>query len=262
MFLIKGLFLLYFFLKTNIAELIPQEDHYKKINGISEIVWINMDRSVERRTHMEKELSHISVPNRRFPAIDGIKNNLQRYLKIYNKNPVNNEIHRKLSNAEIACTLSHLLAIESLKNIKGDYFLILEDDIIFENMKMIPFTLEEIIRDAPPFDILQVAKTLTSNYRFSYLYEVWKANNPTFWGAFAYVISRKGIENIIHNTKKRNIYRDPSDYYLYIHSNVYTYKYNIVSYLEIDSTIHLSHHNIHKNSNSFQLQVIKEDFHL
>lgn len=46
---------------------------YSKINGISSINWINLDRSPDRRKNMESLLNNVNVPKNRISAIDGKK---------------------------------------------------------------------------------------------------------------------------------------------------------------------------------------------
>jgi len=251
---INTLFLIPFLCSIFSHKIIAQnnDDHYKKINGISEIVWINMDRSVERRAHMEEELSHISVPNRRFVAIDGTKDNLQQYFSIDNKNTY------KLY-TEIACTLSHLLVIASLKNVEGDHFLVLEDDVTFENMKILPFTLEEIIRDAPSFDILQIHRI--SGHKND-LYNKWIYD----WSTAAYIISRQGIQKI---TEKIPFINDmfqydmknivEADTFLFESVNTVTYKYNILQTTDEDSNIQ-NHMNSHRSNTQYHKELIISDF--
>ena len=98
---------------------------YKKINYIDKIYWINLDRSLERTLYMTNLLNNINVPNERFSAIDGKNIDVKYIIKDFN-------LERPLNNGEIACTLSHLKIINNLKNVSGNYFMICEDDIIFD----------------------------------------------------------------------------------------------------------------------------------
>lgn len=55
--------------------LINQADETNKINkyinGFDIIYWINLDRSIDRKNHMENVLNKISIKNSRIPAVDG-----------------------------------------------------------------------------------------------------------------------------------------------------------------------------------------------
>ena len=124
---------------------------FNKINYIDHIVWINLEKSINRFNGMKKLLKNIKIDNTRIEAIDG--NNLGLY-KIENYIENNN-----LSNYEIACTLSHIKSINYLNNINGKYFLICEDDISLKNLKYFKINLEDIIVKCPEFDILLIYKT-------------------------------------------------------------------------------------------------------
>jgi hypothetical protein len=232
-------------------------DHYKKINGISKIVWINLERSVERRARIENELSHINIPNRRIQAVDGLIHDVSSYFSIHNDKP-------HITTSETACVLSHFKAIHSLTNIEGDYFLILEDDSTFENVKYIPFTLQEIIRDAPPFDILKIHSCDNSGQTVMYHL----CTSKCCCSSSAYVISRSGIQTLQEKIHfKDNVfifnYKDvePADFILFYTLKTYTYKYDYITTTDIDSTIHPDHiENHHKPENKRNFHKIQSDF--
>ena len=88
------------------------------------------------------------------------------------------------------------------------------------------------------------------------------------YGTACYIISRKGIENILKIANyennilnyDKNYKFDVSDIFLYIHSNTYVYKYNYISTLGTDSEIHSSHLNFHNTCIEKQNKYILEDF--
>jgi len=228
------------------------KEHYNKIKFIDHIVWINLDRSTTRRNHMNQELSNIKdISNTRIQGIDG-NDDVAKYISHNNST---------ITQHELACTLSHLKAINYLKMLDGNYFMILEDDVSFEYMKYIPHDLEKIIKDSPPFDILQLHK-ITRNADIANTYIKW--NN--IWGAACYIISKDGVnlitkqfqfkDNILQNT---SLPLSPADNLLYSYCKSYTYKYNIVTTLDNDSTIHSSHITLHKKSNAFEKDRILQD---
>ena len=59
------------------------------LDGIDEIVWINLDRSVDRRHNMEKIFKTYkcfdNIPIRRFSAIDGKTANIDAMISVENK---------------------------------------------------------------------------------------------------------------------------------------------------------------------------------
>jgi len=236
-----------------------------KINGISKIVWINLEESNDRANYMNELLKNINIPNIRINAIDGRKSNLI--------NEINNfKMHGSLSNKQIACTLSHIKAILSLKNEDGDYFMICEDDISLNNIEYFPnnIDLKYIIDNAPKdFDILMIYKT--SYDTITEIYADWNEyynKGTTIYGAVSYIISNKGIDNFINNVcnyidekllLNPNIEFDVSDKFIYKNLKTYVYKYNYITSIDQESTMD-SNLTFYRQSVDFQLNVIKNDF--
>lgn len=231
----------------------------EKINFIDKILWINLDRSIDRKNHMLKLLNNINVSNLRIDAIDA-----KKYDNI--KNIINIDLERILNDYQIAVSLSHIKAINTLNFIQGNYFMICEDDISFDNLKYFNETLEDIIKDCPNFDILMLYKTCC--IETNDLYSNWIENYNKgihLYGACCYIISRNGINNLTKLCKyiddnnfifNKNIKFDFSEFLLYKNLNTYCYKYNYIGIIDTDSTIN-SELSFHKESNKFQLQLIK-----
>jgi GR25 family glycosyltransferase involved in LPS biosynthesis len=223
--------------------IVPPIDHNKKINGIEHIAWINLDRSSDRRNHMENILSNIKIPNKRIQAIDGKAIDLSNFKLL----------ERPMTNYEKACVLSHIKAYSHFVNIPGKYFLVVEDDITFKNLKFIDSDLESIIKNSPDFDILMLSKTC--NKQFNSLYTKW---DPSIYSAVSYVISKNGLDKLLKKAKFENNnfnFYQPisiSDFFLYSGLNTYVYKYNFISTLDETSTIHPEHLPIHRNSSLIQ----------
>ena len=55
--------------------------NYYKINFVDHICWINMDKSIQRKIHMEDILKNINIPNTRIQAIDGKNEDVKKYIK-------------------------------------------------------------------------------------------------------------------------------------------------------------------------------------
>ncbi len=218
------------------------KDFYNKINFIDGIIWINLDRSIERRNKMEQILSNINIPNYRISAIDGKELIVPNYT-----------FERKMSNYEIACTLSHIKAIKYLSELSGNYFMICEDDICFNNLAFFTEDLKTIIEKSPEFDILMIHKIYLC--KLDKEYTDWNDHINKFGidfqigGTACYIISRNGINNIL----KKNDNFDVADMYLYKNIKTFTYKYNFVSVQGLDSEIHNNHlsyqNNCEKNQN-------------
>ena len=227
--------------------------NYNNINYIDHIVWINLDRSENRRKYMENLLQNIDIPNTRISAIDG------KYIDL----SILNSLERPLTNYEKAVTLSHIKAINYLKEIDGNYFCVCEDDITLNNTLLFNYDLKHIINNAPKFDILLLSKTY--NHKLNNLYTKW---NNDIYGAVCYIISREGIDKLTR-IAKYDQYNSSfnvttllsiADWFLYNNTNTYVYKYNFIASLDEESIIHPDHLNIHKNSSIYQLSSIIEDF--
>ncbi len=257
----------YLLYNKNPYEIRKLKPNLNNLNFISGIAWINLDRSSKRKEYMERLLQQIDIPNYRISAIDGkIYNNIK---SIYGNIPLQKEI----TNTEIACTLSHIKAINYFKYIPGDYFIVCEDDISFDNIIFFDKNLETIIKECPKFDILMLNKT-----SFKYLDKIYSKWNDYFidetvdyiGSCVCYVISRSGINKLIKNAKyiddnnfilnkyqKMNV----SDIYIYKNLDTYVYKYNFISNLFDDSTIHNDHLPYQKKNDIFQLAIILKDFY-
>ena len=253
-------FVWFLFLQSYTKGFREEEDksHYKKVNGVDEIVWINLDRSLDRRLHMEEVLiSYVPIPNRRISAVDGANEDLGKYFHRVDATP-------SITQLEIACSLSHLKAIHSLKSQRGDSFLILEDDAVFDNMKMIPYDFEQIIRLSPPdYDIVQVFA-----FRNSESEELIRKRN--FWdtaSSGAYIISRKGIDRMVKRYPMENgkcmfpfSEMKISECMIYDDMDTYTFKYNCVDSYSKDSTIHPDHLPFQRQSIDGNRELMKRDF--
>jgi GR25 family glycosyltransferase involved in LPS biosynthesis len=227
-------------------------DYNEKINGIDEILWINLHRSVDRKNKMNEILRNITIPNRRIEAIDG-------------KDDMKKIIDTQVNSFEIACTLSHLKAIHSLKDKSGDYFLIIEDDIHLKNINYFNINLSDIIKNCPDFDILMLHKTYD---KLENMYTNWNMmynKGPEFHIAstVAYVISRKGIDKMLslftYDTFTFYTKIDVADKFLYKNCNTWVYKYNFISSDSEDSYIHSDHLEWHKKCNMINDKVIIND---
>jgi len=208
---------------------------YSKINFIDKILWINMDNSLDRRINSENILKNIQVPNQRISAVDGSKLILPKL-----------NFERNISNYEVACLLSHIKAITSLKNTEGNYFLICEDDFMLNNTILFSKDLKQIIQNCPAFDILSIQSTFNKELHNEYnkWSDYYNENPLSFIGcAGSYIISKSGVDKIIAN----NTFVDDANYmlnhpvnaadiYLYKYVDTFVYKYNFISSFNNEST--------------------------
>jgi GR25 family glycosyltransferase involved in LPS biosynthesis len=232
------------------------ESPEKFISGVDSILWINLDRSSDRRSEMEKIFEKLlSVPNFRIEAVDGQKN-----IPIGIKS-----IRDALATPyEEACLLSHLQALERARELQGEIFLILEDDI---TLHFFPFLSEQDV-------ISRIIARAPTNWEIIQIAWLWKSelsSEFTDWNALmregiqisstaAYIINRTGL-NKIFNTYNRDEFSNfvfdtkkmqqssslpdgkwfLSDYFIYQNCKTYIYKNKIFTTLNKDSTIHGEH---------------------
>lgn len=176
--------------------------------------WINLDRSYERRILMEDQLKKYNiVNNKRIEAIDGDNINLVDYKNIC----------ENITKNALACTLSHIKAIEYSYNNNDEYSIIMEDDCNFEYVKYQKYSLYELIeimnKCYKNWSILQLCIT-ASKYTNNII-----RNNPKIieknykYSTTAYLISRNGMKNILNSKKKFSV----ADIYIYNSDVVNTY---------------------------------------
>ena len=187
-------------LELLISDILLKKYYLNKINFIDHIIWINLNKSIDRKNYMELIFNNINIPNKRIEAIDG--NNLDN-ITLNNIN-----IKKNISNCEIACCLSHIKSINYLNTLPGNYFMICEDDIAIDNLYYFnKKTLKDIVSEAPNFDILLLYKTYSDE--INNLYVKWSdyyknGLDKTIYGAVCYIITRTGIHKICNYVKYFN----------------------------------------------------------
>ena len=122
------------------------------------IYYINLERSPERRKFMEKQFAEMGIMDKvtRINAIDGknIKNIYQGNIQNiqYSANYI-----KKITQYELACTLSHLLTIKKAYDNGNDIALILEDDAYLGFAYFWPESLEKYTQKFPQdWEMIQV----------------------------------------------------------------------------------------------------------
>jgi GR25 family glycosyltransferase involved in LPS biosynthesis len=201
---------------------------------------------------MESLLASVHVPNTRICAVDGTKDIVDPKSRL----PITGVLQkRSISRNDEACSRSHLKAIKHLQHVHGQYFLVVEDDVIFDNMKLLPFDLAQVIRDSPPFDILQISKTYHHELR-----QLYTPYEGIYAGCQAYVISRSGVQKITNLYPSGKPIRKRSEHTIFDPCITYTYKYNLIDTLCKDSTLHPTNVKDHARSKTLQRTIILKDF--
>ena len=216
------------------------------------IYWINLDRSKDRKKWIEKIFKNMGInKHTRVSAVDG------RKLGTYNLS-IPQEYYSNHSINELACTSSHLKCIEKAYNNKDNVAIICEDDVCFSLLKAVGKSLNEIINKCPrDWEIIQLGinnpehmKLLLKEKRE---YVNWKRD---YWGAFCYVINRKGINKIYNscfkkgmiNIKKGYKHRIVADELIYNICKTYTLTKPVITFRTLGSTLHKSHEIWHEDS--------------
>ena len=119
-----------------------------KLNGLPPLYYINLDRCADRRAYMESMLASAGISGTRIQATDGTQ-------------PLHHLVHAmpsRLTPNELACTISHLRAIQTwLTTSNSDCALICEDDLSLETVESWPFTWKDLVASLPYYwDIVQL----------------------------------------------------------------------------------------------------------
>ena len=230
-------------------------------DGIDAIYWINLDRSTDRRKHMESLLTNpvfANIPNIRFSAIDGKK---EDFKKMFNYDEM---LYYWITNGEYACTMSHLETIRKVAESPYQIALIMEDDVTLDFQKY--WTDEDkianILKDAPvDWDIIQLCY---GNQIYNNLPEDKFDNRKT--SATAYIIKKESAQKLIDSIYKDGKYiLNPiiypvADIYIFKILNTYAYRNSILTYKsDNDSTLHDSHLYFHELSKNMIAKHIHGD---
>lgn len=246
--------------KEKINSLIEKLENRIKNKTVSKIkhptYFINLDRDQERREYMEGQLEKYCEKYQRFRACD-----YKEFLNYSNKQGILNDIKFKIrydvSDKELGCTLSHLMAIKKAYDNGDDMALIMEDDNYF-GIYVLRDDYESLVSKAPKgWEILQfspvsIMETKENGY-------IKRSSKNIFYSGGAYLINRKGIEKIVNHVfisdKEMDIKpisnffpnKGVADYYIYDICETYAYLPGIFigNDANFKSTIHESHKDIH-----------------
>ena len=211
--------------------------------------WINLDSATQRYTNMTTLFKHHHIKHHR---IDAIRGGPDQYDK------------------ELACTKSHMKAIQTFYDSNEKIGIICEDDLTMEYQQYWRENLIDVVKNAPEdWEILQLAlivcycvvddimcttcqfaniKHFTSRY---IPYQSW------FSSALCYVVNRKAAKKILSNNYNPT---NNSENFLFGQTNTYTYKYPMFTYpTDNDSSLHPKHlygHVLSKNNITDYLQHV------
>lgn len=172
-------------------------------------IWvINLDKSTDRIDKIKKNFSSLGLSFNRFSAIYG---------KNLSKNSIN-EVSTKICHtflcnySMLGCALSHITLWKQLLNSNEEYYLICEDDIVFDKKTI------EIINKLEPFikkfDIDFINLNCVNYGGCSFIKTIFTIDEYEFGkpifplGFTSYILTKKGAEKLINITKKINYHLD------------------------------------------------------
>lgn len=165
--------------------------------------YINLDRSPERKLHFESQAKVLGLDFSRIEGIDGkvLESHSTKQHGTYGDVSYTNDFDN-LTFSELGCTLSHLKAIRQAFNNGDNYALICEDDVSFELCKVWPkHLMKHLIRHMPKdMGIMQLCWDTRERAYCNYAQHFTNVNlSPTdwCWSAVAYIISRKGMIDVL-----------------------------------------------------------------
>jgi GR25 family glycosyltransferase involved in LPS biosynthesis len=158
------------------------------------IYYINLDRSIDRKTKMEEQFNKYEVNNAtRISAVDGKNISSMKEGFIPGLGSYSNSFN--MTKAELGCTLSHLKAIKQAYDSGLDNVLILEDDTSLDLMPLWSIEkLSDLVKILPEWEIVKFGNTLCSHKLVNIEYYVFGNH---CWGAWTYLINRRGMKSII-----------------------------------------------------------------
>jgi glycosyl transferase family 25 len=157
---------------------------------------VNLERSVDRREQITRDLQNLGIPFEIFAAVDG-ETLTGKELDVYSEQRARKEGGRALSRGEIGCALSHLRLYQKLLESDEEEFLILEDDA------EVGWALVELLRNRERFEVgwehinfCTDARTKPFGDRVWDIYRLAKFSRMAN-GTVAYLLNRKGAEKLL-----------------------------------------------------------------
>jgi GR25 family glycosyltransferase involved in LPS biosynthesis len=140
-------------------------------NDITNIYYINLDKRVDRKYHVENQLKLLNWNGIRFPAIQH-------------------------SFSELGCALSHLALLKYARRNNLSHILIMEDDVTFLEPSVFLNSLNKFLETHKEFDVLLLAGNNMGDYKRmdEYCVKVTHCQTTT-----AYLVKRHYYDTLINN---------------------------------------------------------------
>ena len=178
----------------------------------TKLFYINLDKNDIRKDQLLNSYNDTDMKNillTRFPAILGKKVELKKWLtpdaliQIKETEETNTRTHHyQLTRGAVGCFLSHYTLCKQLtEDPDADYYLIFEDDIIFN--RNLSRNLNNYLSLAPSdWDIIQLY-THRKTAEFKTVGQFYKPQG--FWGTQGYIINKKGAQKLVNEVVKNKI---------------------------------------------------------
>lgn len=201
------------------------------------VLWINLDKSVERKKYMCELLNIHNIKNNRISALDGEKIFINRKID-------------KLDNIKLSVRTSHLKAIKFfVENNKfiGDHCIIAEDDLSFDYINYWDKSFYEYIDLYDDYDVIQLSVHFNKKVLESFLdeFDIIKPfkRKDKYWSANCYLITLEYAKKIL----KDNDYENESDYF-------YRFNQEDVNYMKENNCFVIDDNFIY-NNNTYTLPL-------
>jgi GR25 family glycosyltransferase involved in LPS biosynthesis len=260
-------------IKEELNYLMKEIDAYNKKQSQTKLIttpvyYINMDIHTDRRKHIERQLDKYATYKQRISGFNGYAIKNQKNDTVDGITFIND--YDGMKNAEIGCTLSHLIAIKTAYYNGDTIAIIVEDDTNINLIEMMDENIESIIEKAPlNYDIIKLfymdtdranklvsyENPLLKNYSFLYEQE---GQEYSTYSTVGYLINRKGMKKILDyvmisestfHIKKENDtpYYGSADIFIYNLANTYNLYPSIFfpNNVSLQSTIHEDHTSAH-----------------
>ena len=239
----------------------PARDNIQYMDGIDIVYWINLDRSNDRRIHMNTIFEDPVFKNmhiERISAVDGRNSNA-----VY---PKLNFMYKQKNDYEYACMLSHLETIRRFSRTNYEVALIMEDDVTLELKKYWRKSVREIIENAPSdWEVIQLCYIINGGRTNPNQFKLYQRNLRNICvSAAAYLINNKTAKKIINDIYVDGKYNlehyiiHHADCYIFSKTITYTYKYPYFIYKSNnDSLLHPEDLNHHERSKRKVIEMYK-----
>ena len=158
---------------------------------------INLEKSIDRMTHMRQEITTLGLPYTRIEAVYGPA--LPEPIEEFDERRFNRLTGKQKNLREIGCYLSHIHTFKSFLASDNNYALILEDDVHLPDLLI--SLLESAIVHNKHWDLLRLSSSrqgefikiaqLDTDHQLAYNLKVLKNTG-------AYLISRKGAKSCLN----------------------------------------------------------------